>query len=196
MRGTGVTTIADCKVVANLIVEEWLVRDNATAMWQVGADPRTVGRRRSGGQGRRQSRHAWRAEAIAGATAHQAGRGESRKGHPADRLPRMLRQHLPRISMARAALLSPCAEGGGPRAAHGFGGPSGLLHDAAEQCPARSGVPLEHVCRPAPAPRRCRGGALRWSLAAATRGWALGEPSGRELWAARRYRIIGLREVL
>src|SRR5687768_13020441 len=66
MRGTGVSTIADCKVVANRIVEEWLARDNSTALWQVGADPKAIAQAaaevdREGDQ----ARHLWRAEAIA-----------------------------------------------------------------------------------------------------------------------------------
>lgn len=60
------TTIADCLVRENRIVEEWLVRDNAAALIAVGLDPWTVARAaaavdRAGDQ----ARHGWRVQAIA-----------------------------------------------------------------------------------------------------------------------------------
>ena len=38
------TTIADCLCRENLIVDEWLVRDNSAIVWQLGLDPVTVAR--------------------------------------------------------------------------------------------------------------------------------------------------------
>ncbi len=43
---SGVTTIADCLVRANLIVEEWLVRDNLLAVQQMGREPTAARRSR------------------------------------------------------------------------------------------------------------------------------------------------------
>ena len=63
---SSVTTIADCLCRENLIVEEWLVRDNIRAAWQNGLDPWTVARAQAGlDQTGDQDRHAWRWEDIA-----------------------------------------------------------------------------------------------------------------------------------
>ncbi len=40
-------TIADCLCHENQIVEEWLVRDNLRAVWQVGGDPMMVARQQA-----------------------------------------------------------------------------------------------------------------------------------------------------
>ena len=66
MRGSGTTTIADCKVIANKIVEEWLVRDNIRALWQVGADPRALAEAQAVESDREgdQARHDWRKDMI------------------------------------------------------------------------------------------------------------------------------------
>ena len=58
---SSVTTIADCLCRENLIVEEWLVRDNIRAARQNGLDPWTVARAQAGlDQTGDQDRHAWR----------------------------------------------------------------------------------------------------------------------------------------
>jgi len=76
------TTIADCLVRENRIVEEWLVRDNAAALIAVGLDPWTVARAAAGvDRTGDPARHAWRAEAIAEV---RAGTGATPPaGHPA-----------------------------------------------------------------------------------------------------------------
>jgi hypothetical protein len=196
MRGTGVTTIADCKVVANLIVEEWLVRDNATAMWQVGADPRTVAAAAAAAdQEGDQSRHAWRAEAIA-ATRTQAD-VEIEEGHPAAPLAAMLRQAFAEdLYGDAAALLSPCAEVRWPSRRHGFGRGfwvgcmmqlSNALHDRAFRC--------EHV-----AARPCPTAMSRWPCAgpsrAATRVRVFGANRAGANFGCSQCRIIGSGEVL
>jgi hypothetical protein len=192
MRETGVTTIADCKVIANRIVEEWLVRDNTTALWQVGADPRAVAvaaaaADREGDQ----SRHAWRTDAIA------ATRGEAdvtiEDGHPAAPLAAMLRTAFADDLYGDAAAhLSPSAEVRWPSRRHGFGRGfwvgclmqlANCLHDRSFRC--------EHVAA-RPLPHGDVGVAIRWSLAGMHKGtgpW--GDPSGRELWllAVSHYRL-------
>lgn len=71
-REAGVMTIADCLCRENKIIEEWLMRDNLRAVWQVGGDPWAVARIQGKGDALGdQSRHAWRTEAIARARAGQ-----------------------------------------------------------------------------------------------------------------------------
>lgn len=192
MRANGVTTIADCKVIANRIVEEWLVRDNATALWQVGADPRTIAAAaaeadREGDQGR----HGWRSEAIA--ATRTLGDVEIKPDHPGAPLAAMLRSALVDDLYGDAAeQLSPCVEIRWPSRRHGFGRGfwvgclmqlSNSIHDRAFRC--------EHVAA-RPLPNGDIAVALRWSLAGVHKGTGVwGEPSGRELWllAVSHYRV-------
>jgi hypothetical protein len=183
MRGTGVTTIADCKVIANRIVEEWLVRDNTTALWQVGADPRTIAAAAAAADREGdQLRHAWRADAIE-ATRSQ-GDVDIPAGHPAAPLAEALRSAFVEDMYGDAAsLLSPAAEVRWPSRRHGFGRGFWIgclmqlangLHDRAFRC--------EHVAA-RPLPHGDVAVALRWSLAGVHKGTGIwGEPSGRELW--------------
>jgi hypothetical protein len=194
MRSNGVLTIADCKVIANRIVEEWLVRDNATALWQVGADPRTIAAAAAAAdQEGDQARHSWRAEAIA-ATRSQAD-VEIENGHPATPLAAMLRTAFVEDLYGEAAAeLSPCVEVRWPSRRHGFGRGfwvgclmqlSNALHDRSFRC--------EHVAA-RPLPHGDIAVALRWSLAGIHKGTGVwGEPSGRELWllAVSHYRLRG-----
>jgi hypothetical protein len=194
MRGTGVTTIADCKVIANRIVEEWLVRDNAAALRQVGADPHAIAQAaaladREGDQ----QRHAWRTEGIA------ATRGQPdvpiEAGHPAAPLAAMLRTALIDDMYGDAAeRLSPCAELRWPSNRRGFGRGfwvgcmmqlTAAFHDRSFRC--------EHVAARA-LPHGDVAVALRWSMAGMHKGAGVwGEPSGREIWllAVSHYRLRG-----
>ncbi|MEM7729754.1 MAG: ester cyclase [Pseudomonadota bacterium] len=192
LRGSGVTTIADCKVVANKIVEEWLVRDNTTALWQVGVDPWKVaaGYAQQDMEGD-QARHAWRREAIAQTRAE--GDVEIAENHPAAALAHMLRQALVEDLYGKAAeILSPSVEVRWPSGRRGFG--RGFWIGCLLQlCNALHGRQFrtEHVAaRPLP------GGdvavALRWSLTGTHKGdgvWRA--PSGREvhLLAVSHYRL-------
>jgi hypothetical protein len=192
MRETGVTTIADCKVVANRIVEEWLVRDNATALWQVGADPRAIAAAAAAADREGdQSRHAWRAEAIA-ATRNQADVAIE-DGHPAAPLAGMLRDaFVEDLYGDAAAHMSPCVEVRWPSRRHGFGRGFWVgcamqlangLHDRSFRC--------EHVAA-RPLPHGDVGVAIRWSLAGVHKGTGVwGDPSGRDLWllAVSHYRL-------
>jgi hypothetical protein len=194
MRGTGVTTIADCKVIANRIVEEWLVRDNATAMWQVGADPREIAETAAAADREGDAaRHAWRAEAIA-ATCNE-GDVAVDEGHPAAPLAAMLRSaFVDDLYGDAAALLSPSVEVRWPSRRHGFGRGFwiGCLMQLANGIQDRS-FRCEHVAA-RPLPHGDIAVALRWSLAGVHRGTGVwGEPSGRELWllAVSHFRVRG-----
>ena len=183
MRGTGVTTIADCKVVANEIVEEWLVRDNTTALWQVGAKPREMAAllAESDLEGD-QARHGWRAEAIA--TTREQSDVAIEDGHPAVPLAQMLRTAFADDLYGEAATqLSPAVEVRWPSRRHGFGRGfwvgcmmqiANAIHDRSFRC--------EHVAA-RPLPHGDVAVAIRWSLAGRHKGAGIwGEPSGRELW--------------
>ena len=183
MRGTGVSTIADCKVIANRIVEEWLVRDNATAMWQVGADPRSIAAAAADADRKGdQARHAWRTQAIAATRVEDDVAIED--GHPAAPVAAMLRKAFADDLYGEAAeLFSPSAEMHWPSRRHGFGRGywigcatqlSNGLHQRAFRC--------EHVAA-RPLPHGDVAVAIRWSLAGTHKGTGVwGEPSGRELW--------------
>jgi hypothetical protein len=192
MRGTGVTTIADCKVVANLIVEEWLVRDNTTALWQVGADPRTVAAAAAAADKEGDpARHSWRSDAIAATRTQSDVAIEN--GHPAAPLAAMLRAAFMDDMYGDAATrFSPAVEVRWPSRRRGFGRGYWIgcmmqlcnaLHHRTFRC--------EHVAaRPLP------GGdiavALRWSLAGTHSGTGVwGEASERDLWllAVSHYRV-------
>ena len=182
MRGNGVTTIADCKVVANEIVEEWLVRDNTTALWQIGGDPRAFAQAAAMAdlEGD-QARHAWRSEAILATRTLKDV--DIEVGHPATDFANMLRKALIDDLYGEAAMsLSPCAEVRWPSRRQGYGRGfwigclmqlSTALHDRAFRC--------EHVAA-RPLPNGDIAVALRWSLAGVHNGIGVwGEPSGREL---------------
>ncbi len=194
MRPSGTTTIADCKVVANRIVEEWLVRDNVRALWQVGADPRTIALAqaaadREGDEGR----HEWRRRMIA-ATREQPSVSIP-DGHPAKAPAEMLRRAFVEDMFGEAArAFSPAAELRWPSNRRGFGRGywvgcamqlAAMIHDRAFR--------LEHVAA-RPLPHGDVAVALRWSLAGIHGGigpW--GTPSGREvaLLAVSHYRLRG-----
>lgn len=192
MRGTGVTTIADCKVIANRIVEEWLVRDNVTALWQVGADPRAVAATTAAADMVGDpARHSWRADAILATRTLADAAIED--GHPAAPLAAMLRAaFMDEMYGDAAALLSPSVEVRWPSGRRGFGRGYWIgclmqlcsaLHDRTFCC--------EHVAA-RPLPNGDTAVALRWSMAGThggTGGW--GDASGRDLWllAVSHYRV-------
>ena len=192
MRGTGVTTIADCKVIANRIVEEWLVRDNTTALWQVGANPREMaGRLAELDRAGDQDRHAWRRQAISQTRDEPAV--EIAQKHPAKPLAAMLRTAFAEDLFGdAAAALSPAAEVRWPSRRHGFGRGywvgcimqvANCLHDRSFRC--------EHVAA-RPLPHGDIAVALRWSLTGTHKAAGVwGEPSGRELYllAVSHYRL-------
>ncbi|MGH6787664.1 MAG: ester cyclase [Novosphingobium sp.] len=192
MRSSGVMTIADCACVENRIVEEWLVRDNLRAVWQVGGDPLAVAAAqaeadRTGDQ----SRHGWRTAAIA------RTRGEPDVAippdHPSVGPAAMLALAFREDNFGAAAeALSSCVELRWPSNRHGYGRGywigcltqlRGSLHDIAWR--------LDHVAA-RPLPDNDVAVALRWSLAGHhSGGGAWGQASGRELYilACSHYRV-------
>ena len=192
------TTIADCLVRENLIVEEWLVRDNAAALIAVGLDPWTVAREfaaldREGDQGR----HGWRAEAIA---AVRAGGGVvPAAGHPAAGPAAMLATAFADDLYGEASqALSPTVELRWPTGRHGLGRGYWIgcllqlrtaVHDAAFRLD-------HHAARPLPDGDIAV--ALRWSLAGRHGGSGIwGPATGRDLlvMAVSHYRLRGGRIV-
>ncbi len=191
---TGVTTIADCHVRANLIVEEWLVRDNARAARQLGCDPVAVARGqaevdRTGDP----ARHAWRAAEIA---AVRAGVSVAVPAdHPAAPLAAGLRAALVGDLYGDAAtLFSPAAELRWPSGRHGFGRGFwiGCLLQL-RQALWSPALAIDHV-----AARMLPHGdvavAIRWQLAGVHAGSGVwGEATGRDLLilAVSHYRLRG-----
>jgi hypothetical protein len=191
-REAGVTTIADCLCRENRIVEEWLVRDNLRAIWQVGGDPWAVARRQAEGDREGdQSRHAWRLKAIAQVRdgIDVIVPGDHPAALPAEMLDRAFREDLYGDA---ASALSPAAEIRWPSNRHGFGAGywigcmtqlRGCLHQPFYQ--------LQHIAA-RPLPDGDIAVALRWSLAGVHGGGGVwGPASGRELLilAVSHYRI-------
>lgn len=182
MRGCGTTTIADCKVVANRIVEEWLVRDNLRALWQVGADPRALATAQAEADGEGdQARHDWRKIMIA--EVRGGGDVAIPSGHPAEVPAAMLHAAFVDDLFGEAAnALSPAAEIHWPSNRRGFGRGywtgcvmqlRAMLHD----CHYR----LQHIAA-RPLPHGDTAVALRWSIVGRHAGiGAWGDPSGRDI---------------
>ena len=198
LRPISVTTIADCAVKENRIVEEWLVRDNWRAVAQIGGDPWVVAQAQAAADRvGDQSRHDWRAAAIA--AVRLAPDCTVADNHPAAAPTALLRSALRDDMYGTAAeTLSVSAEIRWPSNRHGFGRGywigcatqlRAMLHDAA--------LRIEHVAaRPLPAGDIAA--AVRWSLAGVHRGAGLwGPATEREIlvMAVSHYRLRGGRVV-
>ncbi len=188
------TTIADCLVRENRIVEEWLVRDNASVLAAMGGDPWEVARAQAAQDGEGDpARHAWRAAAIAEVRSGPGVMPDD--AHPAARPAAMLRAAFGDDRYGEAACaLSPAAEIRWPSGRHGLGRGYWIgcllqlraaLHDVAWRLD-------HHAARPLP------GGdvavALRWQLAGRHGGAGVwGPPSGRDIliMAVSHYRLRG-----
>lgn len=191
-REAGATTIADCLCIENHIVEEWLVRDNLRAVWQIGADPWTVARAQAETDGHGdQQRHNWRSEAIA--RVREGGDVPIAVGHPAEAPAAMLRLALHDDLYGEASRnLSPAAEIRWPtnRLGYGRGFWIGCLTQI-RACLHKPALTIDHVAaRPLP------GGdvavALRWSLAGVHGGNGVwGPATGRDVlvMAISHYRV-------
>ncbi len=182
MAMSGVTTIADCLVRANLIVEEWLVRDNLLAVRQAGLDPAAVVQQQSlqdltGDQ----ARHRWRRDWIAAVRKGQSVRLDSK--HPgAGPAQALAKAFVDKEFGAAAEIVSPAIEVRWPSNRRGFGRGywlgclmqiSASLHDLRFR--------LDH-CAARPLPHGDTAVALRWSLAGVHRGLGVwGKPSGRDV---------------
>ena len=182
MRGNGTSTIADCKVVANRIIEEWLVRDNLRALWQIGVDPWAIARAQAANDlAGDPERFAWRGAMLA-ETRERPG-VELPEAHPAAPVAAALRLAFAADLYGEAAgAMSPAVELRWPSNRRGFGRGywigcamqlSAMLHGRAFRIGHAAARPLPHGDVAV---------ALRWTLAGRHAGlgpW--GEPSGREL---------------
>jgi len=194
-RSNGAMTIADCLVRDNRIVEEWLVRDNLRAVWQLGGSAweiaHSLGDVDLAGA---PERHDWRKQAIS-ATRAKDRAAQIPAGHPAAIPAEMLGLALNEDLFGQAAAaLTPAVEIRWPSNRHGFGRGywigcltqlRGALHEPAWN--------LEHVAA-RPLPHGETAVALRWSLAGVHRGAGIwGPPSGREIliMAVSHYRMRG-----
>lgn len=190
--GSGVTTVADCLVKENKIIEEWLVRDNIRAFWQVGADPHAIAERQAAADREGdQTRHDWRAEAI------RAVREDARKHPPTDH-PAALPARMLDLALGEdlygeaAALMSPAAEIRWPANRHGYG--RGYWIGCMTQIRAalhKVAWSLDHWAA-RPLPHGDIAVALRWSMTGIHNGLGVwGKPSGREilLMGVSHYRI-------
>ena len=179
-----VTTIADCMVRDNRIVEEWLVRDNAQLARQLGLDPWTVARAQAeADQALDPEVHAWRGLEIERV---RSGRGlvdAVPDDHPATPLTAMLTTAVNEGDLGRAAEgLSVAVEGVWPsgRRWFGRGGWIGAMNQVTAQLEAprlvidhwaATGLPDDDIAV-----------ALRWSLAGRhVRGGVHGRATGRDL---------------
>lgn len=177
-----VTTIADCLCRENLIIEEWLVRDNIAAARGIGADPWAIAAEQAeGDRAGDPARHAWRAQEIARVRA--GGFALPAADHPAHRPAVALDAALNKQLHGHAAgACSPAVETCWPAGRHGIGRGywagcllqiGAVLHDARWSLD-------HHAARPLP------GGdiavALRWTLTGRHLGHGVwGAPSGRDI---------------
>ena len=190
----GVMTIADCLCRENRIVEEWLVRDNLRAVFQVGGDPWAIALAQATADNAGDpSRHRWRSDWIA--ATRDGSDCTIPVGHPAALAARMHTAAW-RDDMFgdAAAALSPTCEVRWPSNRHGWGRGywigcltqiKGALHEVAYR--------LEHVAA-RPLPGSDIAVALRWALTGIHRGKGVwGEPTGREILvsAVSHYRLRG-----
>lgn len=181
-REAGATTIADCLCKENRIVEEWLVRDNLRAVWQIGGDPWTIARQQAAADNEGdQSRHNWRKNAIAKIREGQdIAIAKNHPAHiPADMLKKALREDL--YGEASKAL-SPAAEIRWPSGRNGFGRGfwiGCLTH--IRTCLHQPAMMIDHVAA-RPLPDGEIAVAMRWSLA--------GKHGGNGAWGKATQRDI------
>ena len=181
-REAGAMTIADCLCRENRIVEEWLVRDNLRAAWQVGGDPWKIARSQADAdRAGDQTRHDWRAGEIARVRA--GGDVAIAADHPAKIAAAALVSALRHDLFGEAAqAFSPAAEIRWPTNRHGYGrgywiGCLTQLRGALQ----RPAITMDHVAA-RPLPHGDVGVALRWSLAGVHAGGGVwGPASGRDL---------------
>jgi hypothetical protein len=115
------TTVADCLVRQNLIVEEWLFRDNARAALQMGHAPRSVAQAQADAdRAGDPARHAWRDEWMQ--QVRRATQAWPEAGHPAEGPMRMLRKAWVDDLYGEAmAAVSPSVEVRWPTGRRGWG---------------------------------------------------------------------------
>ncbi|MCA3719371.1 MAG: ester cyclase [Brevundimonas sp.] len=193
-RRAQVTTIADCVVSENRIIEEWLVRDNAHLVRQLGLDPWTVARGQAEADGALEpSAHAWRSAEIARVREGQAMVVTPPVDHPAAGPTAMLERAVNDAQLGdAAALLSVSAEGFWPSGRRwvGRGGWIGAMNQLTSVLETPQLV-IDHWAATA-LPHDEIAVALRWSMAGRhVRTGIYGPATGRELLvlAVSHYRL-------
>ena len=193
-RECGVMTIADCVCRENRIVEEWLARDNASAVLLIGRDPWALaGELAETDQAGDTDRHLWRQAWIA--RTRTSADAEIPDGHPAAIPLRALTLALREDLFGEAAVaLSPACEVRWPTGRHGWG--RGFWTGCLIQLRAlleRPALRLEHAAaRPLPGGEIAA--SLRWALTGRHVGDGIwGPATGRELLIAgmSHYRLRG-----
>ncbi|MEQ7154683.1 ester cyclase [Brevundimonas aurifodinae] len=183
-RRAQVTTIADCLVRENRIVEEWLVRDNAQLVRQLGLDPWTVARAQAeADRALDPASHGWRTAEIARVREDRALVAPPSTDHPALTPAAMLTTAVNEANLGQAAgLLSVSAEGFWPSGRRWIG--RGGWIGAVTQLTAVLDAPrlvIDHWAATA-LPHDEVAVALRWSLAGRhVRPGVYGPPTGRDL---------------
>ena len=182
LAAAGVTTIADCLVRENLIVEEWLVRDNLLAARQTGRDAWDLARAHAATDAAGDpQRHNWRSQWIERVRA--APDSNVPPSHPANTVVKAWQLAFQDDLYGDASLqYSPAAEIRWPSGREGFG--RGYWIGCLLQL--RSALQdvrwlADHVAA-RPLPRGDIAAAVRWSLVGRHRSGAVwGAPSGREV---------------
>lgn len=166
-RRAQVTTIADCLVRENRIVEEWLVRDNAQLVRQLGLDPWTVARFQADADRTGDPDvHGWRIHELARVRASHSLAAPPPLDHPASSPAGMLETAINGGNLGKAAaVLSSGVEGRWPSGRRWFG--RGGWIGAINQLTAGLETPrivIDHWAASA-LPHGDIAVALRWSLA-------------------------------
>lgn len=179
----GVTTIADCHVRENRIVEEWLVRDSLRGVVQFGLDPWEVARRQAGAdQEGDPARHEWRSRWISDVRSVDAAQMPP-NDHPAAPLARAYALAFNSDLYGDAAkILSPSVEVRWPSGRKGYG--RGFWIGCLQQIRTALHNALFRVDHWAarPLPNGDIAVAIRWSLVGTHAGAGIwGQPSNREI---------------
>lgn len=183
-RRAEVMTIADCLVRENRIVEEWLVRDNAQLVRQLGLDPWTVARTQATADGLLDDEvHAWRAKALSRVRSDEGLSPPPAVDHPAYPLCRMLTLAVNDAMLGEAArTLSVAVEGRWPSGRRWFG-QGGWIGAVIQLISVleRPRLVIDHWAA-RPLPHQDVAVAVRWSLAGQhVKTGVYGAPTGRDL---------------
>lgn len=180
---TGATTIADCLCEGNRIIEEWLVRDNLRAVWQLGGDPHALAAAQADADRKGDpERHSWRSEMLSAARSG-AGRVEVPSDHPASVAIQAFDLAFSHDLYGEAAkLFSETAEVRWPAGRRGYGRGYwiGCLMQLRQALHEVSFLPQHVAARSLP--NGDTAVALRWTLAGRHLGAGVwGPPSGRDI---------------
>jgi hypothetical protein len=122
-RRAQVTTIADCVVRENRIIEEWLVRDNAHLVAQLGLDPWTLARQQAEGDSKAAAgTHDWRVSELERVRRGEALASRPPRDHPSATLAAALDLAVNQAQLGQAAeVFSVSVEGIWPSGRRWFG---------------------------------------------------------------------------